>query len=93
LLRTSLSAAAHPDRVALALARASGEMVRATTAATVRAVGGTPSYAPKRGKDRRFTDPAWSENAGYWWLSEIYHDYEQALLEIVRDTDTPPAVK
>jgi len=93
LLRTSLSAAAHPDRVALALARAAGEMVRATTAATVRAVGGTPSYAPKRGKDRRFTDPAWSENAGYWWLSEIYHDCEQALLEIVRDTDTSPAVK
>jgi polyhydroxyalkanoate synthase subunit PhaC len=93
LLRTSLSAAAHPDRVALALARAAGEMVRATTAATVRAVGGTPSYAPKRGKDRRFIDPAWSENAGYWWLREIYHDCEQALLEIVRDTDTPPAIK
>jgi polyhydroxyalkanoate synthase len=68
-------------------------MVRATTSAAVRAVGGTSSYAPKRGKDRRFIDPAWNENAGYWWLREIYHDCEHALLEIVRDTDTPPAIK
>ena len=92
-LRTSLSAASHPDKVAGALARAAGEMVRATTAATVRAVGGTSSYAPKHGKDRRFADPAWTENAGYWWLREIYHDCEQALLDVVRDADTPPAVK
>jgi polyhydroxyalkanoate synthase subunit PhaC len=93
LLRTSLSVVSHPDKVAGALGRAAGEMFRATTAAAVRAVGGTPSYAPKHGKDRRFTDPAWSENAGYWWLREIYHDWEQALLDIVRDTDTPQAMK
>ena len=93
LLQTSLSAISHPERIAGAWGRAAGEMVRATTAATVRAVGGKPSYAPSRGKDRRFTDPAWSENAGYWWLREIYHDWEKALLDIVRDTDTPPATK
>src|SRR4029453_1291319 len=93
LLQMSLSAVSHPDKVAGPLGRAAGEMFRATAAATVRAVGGTPSYAPKHGKDRRFTDPAWSENAGYWWLREIYHDWEQALLDIVRDTDTPSATK
>jgi polyhydroxyalkanoate synthase len=93
LLQTSLSAVSHPDKIAGALGRAAGEMIRATTAAAVRAVGGTPSYAPKHGKDRRFTDPAWSENAGYWWLREIYHDWEQALLDIVRDTDAPPTAK
>jgi polyhydroxyalkanoate synthase len=93
LLRTGLAAASHQNKVAGAFARAAGEIVRATTAAAVRAAGGTPSYAPKHGKDRRFADPAWSENAGYWWLREIYHDWEQALLDIVRDTDTLPAVK
>jgi poly[(R)-3-hydroxyalkanoate] polymerase subunit PhaC len=93
LFQTSVSAVSHPDKIAGALGRAAGEMVRATTAAAVRAVGGTPSYAPKHGKDRRFTDPAWSANAGYWWLREIYHDWEQALLDIVRDTNTPPATK
>jgi polyhydroxyalkanoate synthase subunit PhaC len=93
LFQTSVSAVSHPDKIAGALGRAAGEMVRATTAAAVRAVGGTPSYAPKHGKDRRFTDPAWSANAGYWWLREIYHDWEQALLDIVRDTNTPPATR
>ena len=93
LLQTSLSAISHPDRIAGAWGRAASEMIRATAAATVRAVGGKPSYAPNRGKDRRFTDPAWSENAAYWWLREIYHDWEQALLDIVRDTETPPATK
>ena len=93
LLRTGFSAASRPGKVVGVLTRAAGEMLRATTAATVRGLGGTASYAPKRGKDRRFADPAWSENAGYWWLREIYHDWEQALLEIVRGTDTPPAVK
>ena len=93
LLRTGLSAATRPDRIASAASRAGGEMVRATAAAAVRAAGGNPSYAPKRGKDRRFTDPAWTSNAGYWWLREIYHDWEQSLLDIVRDTGTSPAVK
>jgi polyhydroxyalkanoate synthase len=93
LLRTGLSAAARPDRIAGAISRAGGEMVRATAAAAVRAAGGNPSYAPKRGKDRRFTDPAWTSNAGYWWLREIYHDWEQSLLEIVRNTETSPAIK
>jgi polyhydroxyalkanoate synthase subunit PhaC len=93
LVRTGLSAATHPDRIAGAVSRAGGEMVRATAAAAVRAAGGNPSYAPKRGKDRRFTDPAWTSNAGYWWLREIYHDWEQSLLDIVRDTETSPAVK
>ena len=74
LLRTSLSAASHPEKVAGAFARAAGEMLRATAAATVRAASGTSSYEPKRGKDRRFDDSAWSQNAGYWWLREIYHD-------------------
>ncbi len=93
MLRPSLSAATRPDHVVGALSRAAGEMLRATTAATVRAIGGTPSYAPAHGKDRRFDDPAWRENAGYWWLREIYHDWAQALLEIVQAANTPPAVK
>jgi polyhydroxyalkanoate synthase len=93
LLRTGLAAASSPDKVAGVLTRAAGEMLRATAAAAVRAAGGTPAYAPERGRDRRFADPAWTGNAGYWWLREIYHDWEQSLLEIIRDTATPPAVK
>jgi polyhydroxyalkanoate synthase len=93
LLRTGLAAAARPDKVAGVITRTGSEMLRATAAAAIRAAGGSPSYAPQRGKDRRFTDPAWTSNAGYWWLREIYHDWEQSLLEIIRDSETPPAVK
>ena len=93
LLRTGLAAAARPDKIAGVITRTGSEMLRATAAAAIRAAGGSPSYAPKRGKDRRFTDPAWTSNAGYWWLREIYHDWEQSLLEIIRDSETPPAVK
>jgi polyhydroxyalkanoate synthase subunit PhaC len=93
LMRTTLSAVSRPDKVVGAFARAAGEMIRASGAATARAIGGNPSYDPKRGKDRRFGDPAWTDNAGYWWLREIYHDWEQALLEVVRDTEAPADVK
>jgi polyhydroxyalkanoate synthase subunit PhaC len=93
LMRTTLSAASRPDKIMGAFARAAGEMIRATGAATARAIGGTPSYEPKRGKDRRFGDSAWTDNAGYWWLREIYHDWEQALLEVVRNTDASADVK
>ena len=43
VLRTSLSAVSRPDKIAGAVSRAAGEMIRATAAATVRAAGGTPS--------------------------------------------------
>jgi polyhydroxyalkanoate synthase len=68
-------------------------MLRATAAATVRAVGGSSSYAPKRPKDRRFADPTWSDNAAYWLAREIYLAWQQSLLEIIRDAETPADVR
>ena len=93
VLRTSVAAASRPDKVASVLTGTAGEMLRATAAATVRAVGGTPTYQPKRAKDKRFADPTWSGNAGYWLLREVYHGWEQSLLAIVRDAATPPEVR
>jgi polyhydroxyalkanoate synthase subunit PhaC len=93
VLRTSLAAASRPDKVAGVLSRTASEMLRATAAATVRAVGGTSSYAPKRPKDRRFADPTWSDNAAYWLAREIYLAWQQSLLEIIRDAETPADVR
>ena len=93
VLRTSVAAASRPDKVASILTGTAGEMLRATAAATVRAVGGTSTYEPQRAKDKRFTDPTWSGNAGYWLLREIYYGWEQSLLAIVRDAGTPPEVR
>jgi polyhydroxyalkanoate synthase subunit PhaC len=93
VLRTSLAAASRPDKVAGVLSRTASEMLRATAAATVRAVGGSSSYAPKRPKDRRFADPTWSDNAAYWLAREIYLAWQQSLLEIIRDAETPADVR
>ena len=93
LLRTSVAAASRPDKVASVLTGTAVEMLRATAAATVRAVGGTPAYQPKRARDKRFADPTWSGNAAYWLLRELYHGWEQSLLAIVRDAATPPQVR
>jgi polyhydroxyalkanoate synthase subunit PhaC len=93
VLRTSVTAASRPDKVANVLAQTAADMLRAAAAATVRAVGGTSAYQPARGKDKRFSDPTWSGNAGYWLVREIYHGWEQSLLAIVRDAGTPPDVR
>ncbi len=93
VLRTGVAVASRPDRVSNVLTLTAVDMLRATAAATVRAVGGTPAYQPKRPTDKRFADPTWSGNAAYWLLREIYHGWEQSLLAIVRDADTPPQVR
>jgi polyhydroxyalkanoate synthase subunit PhaC len=93
VLRTSVAAASRPDRMASVVTLAAADMLRATAAATVRAVGGTSAYQPKHANDKRFADPAWSGNAAYWLVREIYHGWAQSLLAIVRDADTPPEVR
>jgi polyhydroxyalkanoate synthase subunit PhaC len=93
MLRTSVAAASRPDKVASVLAQTAADMLRATAAATVRAVGGTSAYQPARGKDKRFSDLTWTGNAGYWLVREIYHGWEQSLLAIVRNAGTPPDVR
>jgi polyhydroxyalkanoate synthase subunit PhaC len=93
LLRTSMAAASRPDRMASVLTQTAGDMLRATAAASVRAVGGTAAYQPKQANDKRFADPAWSGNAAYWLVREVYHGWAQSLLAIVRDADTPREVR
>jgi polyhydroxyalkanoate synthase subunit PhaC len=93
VLRTSVAAASRPDRMARVVTQTAADMLRATAAATVRAVGGTSAYQPQHAKDKRFADPAWTGNAGYWLVRELYHEWAQSLLAIVRNADTPPAVR
>ena len=93
VLRTSMAAASRPDRMAGVATQAAADMLRAIAAASVRAVGGTSAYQPKHASDKRFADPAWSGNAAYWLVREIYHGWAQSLLAIVRDADTPREVR
>jgi polyhydroxyalkanoate synthase subunit PhaC len=93
VLRTSLAAASRPEKMAGVATQTAADMLRATAAASVRALGGTSAYQPKHGKDKRFADPTWSGNAAYWLVREIYHGCEQSLLAMVRAADTPPQVR
>jgi poly[(R)-3-hydroxyalkanoate] polymerase subunit PhaC len=93
VLRTSVAAASRPDRMASVVTQTAADLLRATAAAAVRAVGGTSAYQPQHAKDKRFADPAWTGNAAYWLVREIYHGWAQSLLTIVRDADTPPEVR
>jgi poly[(R)-3-hydroxyalkanoate] polymerase subunit PhaC len=93
VLRTSMAAASRPDRMASVVTQTAADMLRATAAASVRAVGGTSAYQPKHANDKRFADPAWSSNAAYWLVREIYHGWAHSLLAIVRGADTPSEVR
>ncbi len=65
--------ARNPLGAAQALGSYASGLVAATSAAAARALGGDAPgpVAPDR-KDRRFGDPAWQENAAYFWLQQSY---------------------
>ena len=82
----------HPDRAAMAseptLALQVGTnyatgMMRAFLAAGARAVGGKVDGPVAEGKDKRFADPTWTDNAAFWLLRQQYLLWEQALQELV----------
>ena len=93
IAKTGYANLRRPNQAAAALARAVGNSIVSSQAALVRALGGTPAYAPERGRDKRFKDPTWTDNAAYWWLRESYEIWTAAMLDVVQAADTDPAVK
>src|SRR5436190_22737593 len=56
----------------------------ATAAATVRALGGEAAGPVEPGrKDKRFADPTWSENPGYFWLQQSYLLFGRFVQDLV----------
>ena len=93
LARTSLALAVRPDRVLAAASRVVAEARQASAAAVVRSLGGKASYAPQRPRDKRFSDPAWSDNAGYWLTRELYETWSSAITSLIADAGTTPDVR
>jgi len=93
LARTSLALVSRPDRIAAAASRVVTEAGQASAAAVVRSLGGRASYAPQRPRDKRFSDPAWSENAGYWLTRELYESWSKALTTLVAQAGTNARVR
>jgi polyhydroxyalkanoate synthase len=63
----------HPSELIAAQQRAAADWMKLWSAAATRAAGGTPDpvAAPERG-DRRFSDPAWSEEPVFDYLKQAY---------------------
>ncbi len=85
LLKAAYGMAAHAGDVAQAAMRYTTGMVQAATSATARATGSDAAgpVAVDR-KDRRFADPAWSGNAGYFFLQQAYLVWARFVNEIVQ---------
>jgi polyhydroxyalkanoate synthase len=93
LARTGWSLATRPDKLLASATQTAATLRQAGAAAVVRSIGGTPSYQPKRQRDKRFADPAWTENAGYWLTREIYQTWADSLLSLVAAAGTRDDVR
>jgi polyhydroxyalkanoate synthase len=93
LARTGLALSSRPDRLVAATTKATGETVHAGAAALVRALGGVSGYAPPRPRDKRFADPTWTENAGYWLTRELYETWSSALTTVIAEAETTPQAR
>ncbi|HEY3260304.1 MAG TPA: alpha/beta fold hydrolase [Pseudonocardiaceae bacterium] len=90
LLGRALSAAARaatqsPLATASATLRLAERLRNAGTATVGRVAGRTAEGPmPVDARDKRFADPAWAENPGYWGLRQAYLAWRQYGMDLVR---------
>ena len=88
LAKVAVGTARHPTVLARASARFLGGLMEAGAATTARlagaAAGGPVAAEPK---DRRFEDPAWSENGLYFGLLQSYLLADRLVMELVEGAD------
>jgi polyhydroxyalkanoate synthase len=69
----AVSVARHPESAARAGLRCALDLTRTSLAAAARAAGlSAPGPVPSDAGDRRFSDPAWEDNAGFFALRQSY---------------------
>jgi polyhydroxyalkanoate synthase len=69
----AVSVARHPEPAARAGLRCALDLTRTSLAAAARAAGlSAPGPVPSDAGDRRFSDPAWEDNAGFFALRQSY---------------------
>jgi polyhydroxyalkanoate synthase len=78
------SLAHHPLRVGEAFTRFAGDVVLAGIATGARAIGSDIKGPAEVGaKDRRFADPAWQQNPGYFFMLQSYLLGSRLLKDLV----------
>ncbi|MDQ3945112.1 MAG: poly-beta-hydroxybutyrate polymerase, partial [Actinomycetota bacterium] len=84
LSRFGNEVARRPVPTLRALSRLGAGLALTGVAAAGRAAGiKTPPALPSSGKDRRFTDPAWEQNAGYFTLHQSYRLMERFVDDLL----------
>jgi len=83
LTRLAAGAARHPLSTLKTSARLGGSLARAGIETAARAVGrnGSPALVPSAG-DRRFSDPAWDDNAWFYGQRQAYLAWSKWLSEL-----------
>ncbi len=61
-------------------------LLKSSFVATARAFGGAATNMDLA-RDKRFADPAWSDNAGFFWLREQFELWQRAAHEMVDAAD------
>lgn len=82
--RTAAALASEPTLALQVGTKFAAGMMRAFAAAGARAVGGRVDGPVTEGKDKRFADPTWSDNASFWLLRQEFLLWEQALQHLVQ---------
>ena len=79
--------AVHPKRAISGAGRYSKRVLQASGAAAGLAIGHAATGPVEPGRDKRFADPAWTENAGFWWLQQLYLLLNAAAVGLVENAD------
>ncbi len=87
LTRLSAFWAMHPTKAFDGAMKYSQKAMQASMAAAVRAIGGTAQGPAEPVKDKRFADPAWQDNAYFWWLQQEYLLLNEAAIAVVADAE------
>jgi polyhydroxyalkanoate synthase len=84
----------HPSEILRAQQKAAGDLMKLWSAAAARAAGQTPVplAEPERG-DRRFKDPAWSEQPVFDYLKQAYLLTARRAMELVEGSDLDEATR
>ncbi len=91
--QTAGSALASPARAAGAATGLARGVLAASTASVRRAVGQRVDGPVTPGRDRRFVDPSWDENAGYWLLRQLHLLNQQFVTELLEAAPMGDATK
>jgi polyhydroxyalkanoate synthase len=84
----------HPSEILRAQQKAAGDWMKLWGAAAARAAGQAPAplAEPERG-DRRFKDPAWSEEPVFDYLKQAYLLTARRAMELVEGSDLDEATR